>query len=319
MWCADEMLCAADFLSRCAFTDAGGSFCRRELHLPVLTINFGERDVTNDPNIRQDVTFPISCSEAISLPYPGVLVCPVFPASSNGRFQMQNETGNKLEFEITQIDDKGNAVDRNTAIVVPQSTGIIIVGLGFSKTARFRAQVIPTGGYVPKGIYTMVSPVNFYYRYQGLFSSGDTSCASRRTFNVANMAVTLTAINSCTVSIGRHIDFGSMLALDKTVDQQGAVNVNCGKGTPYDVALDWGKAGAGATVRKMTSGGKEIRYNLYKDANRRQVWGNSAADMLKSQTGTGATQTIPVYARVLAQPALPPGEYTDQIKVEIIY
>jgi spore coat protein U-like protein len=68
----------------------------------------------------------------------------------------------------------------------------------------------------------------------------------------------------------------------------------------------------------MSFGGKEISYNLYKDANRGQVWGNSA-DMLTSQTGSGATQTIPIYARVLPQSALPPGEYTDQVKVEIIY
>ncbi|GAB5101270.1 spore coat protein U domain-containing protein [Caballeronia sp. HLA56] len=46
--------------------------------------------------------------------------------------------------------------------------------------------------------------------------------------------------------------------------------------------------------------------------------GNSGSTTV-SGTGNGATQTIPVYSRVLPQPTPPPGSYSDTVVATVMF
>jgi spore coat protein U-like protein len=69
-------------------------------------------------------------------------------------------------------------------------------------------------------------------------------------------------------------------------------------------------AGATTTIRKMTGpGGATLNYQLFQDAARTVIWGNSTSD---SVTGTG-NANLTVYGQITAGQFLAPGTYTDTV------
>ncbi|MCZ8376916.1 MAG: spore coat U domain-containing protein [Beijerinckiaceae bacterium] len=133
-----------------------------------------------------------------------------------------------------------------------------------------------------------------------------------------NLSITIQA--SCTVVSATAINFGSMATIAANVDQTSTLTVNCSSTTPYNVGLGVG-GGSGATVatRKMTSGSDVVNYTLYRDASRTQVWGETIGTDTVTGTGTGANQTLTIYARVPSQAVPPPGTYTDAVTITVTY
>ena len=122
-------------------------------------------------------------------------------------------------------------------------------------------------------------------------------------------------------AVEANVDFGSEGVIDTNVDAAGSVGVQCTKNTTYNIGLSAG-SGAGATVaaRKMTGPGSEtVTYSLYRDADHSQVWGTTIGTDTISGTGTGASQSYPVYGRVQAQTTPPPGTYTDTVVATVTY
>ena len=85
--------------------------------------------------------------------------------------------------------------------------------------------------------------------------------------------------------------------------------MKCTKNSPYTVGLNAGTT-TGATIaqRLMANGADTMNYNLYTDAARSTIWGNSAvAPTWVSGTGAGmgTAQVLTVYGRLRAdQPAV---------------
>ncbi|WP_296554708.1 spore coat U domain-containing protein [Pigmentiphaga sp.] len=129
---------------------------------------------------------------------------------------------------------------------------------------------------------------------------------------------------SCSIASTGTVGFGDLPAMPTTasnVDAQGSVGVLCSAATPYTVYLGDGlnRAGAGSGSRQMASGDQRLPYQLYRDANRTQVW-NQAVGGGVSDSGTGAVQTLPVYGRIPAGTVLPaPGDYQDSVIVTVSY
>jgi spore coat protein U-like protein len=138
---------------------------------------------------------------------------------------------------------------------------------------------------------------------------------------VGSFNVTIVITSECKVQSTANVDFGSEGVIDANVDAAGSVGVQCTKNTTYNIGLSAG-SGAGATVaaRKMTGPASEtVTYSLYRDAGHSQVWGTTIGTDTISGTGTGASQSYPVYGRVQAQTTPPPGTYTDTITVTVTY
>lgn len=69
----------------------------------------------------------------------------------------------------------------------------------------------------------------------------------------------------------------------------------------------------------MISGNEKIGYNLFRDRQRTQLWGDQTGNMLANQTGTGSPVEIPVYARVPKQKTPSSGTYVDNVVVTLEY
>ena len=122
-----------------------------------------------------------------------------------------------------------------------------------------------------------------------------------------------------------NLTFPAVDPLSSQTDGATTVTVNCTKNSPYTVGLDAGTTtGASIGQRKMANGADIMNYNLYTDAARSIIWGNSAvAPTWVSGTGAGmqTAQVLNVYGRVAAgQSNLAVGTYTEPtITVTVTY
>lgn len=138
-----------------------------------------------------------------------------------------------------------------------------------------------------------------------------------------SFAVNASVANNCLVS-ATTLTFA---AYDGTaaVDGTSTVSVRCTKNTAYNVKLDDGN-GNSLAPRKLAQGADELEYNLYRDAGRSQVWGETIGTDTVADTGNGmaliSANPHTVYGRVLNSAAnqdAPVGSYTDTINVTVEY
>jgi len=133
--------------------------------------------------------------------------------------------------------------------------------------------------------------------------------------------VTLTIQAECRLTSASDLAFGNAGVIQTAITSTSSIGVQCTNTTPYNIGLNSG-TGAGATVaaRRMTSGsGATVTYELFRDAARSQIWGNTVGTDTLAGTGTGAVQTLTVYGRVPAQATPAAGNYTDTVQVTVTY
>jgi spore coat protein U-like protein len=132
-------------------------------------------------------------------------------------------------------------------------------------------------------------------------------------------SVALGAACSITAS---DINFGTVGGLATTLDATGTLLAACSLNTPYTIAMNGGSTTASIAARKLSLGGAGagvISYQLYRDSTRTLVWGNGTTGTMHAGTGSGVTQSIPVYARIPSQATPAPGTYEDTITVTLTY
>jgi len=123
------------------------------------------------------------------------------------------------------------------------------------------------------------------------------------------------------------INFGSMSSITNNVDVTsasgtGSIVVTCTTGANVTIAIDYGVNGGTSTGRFMantSNAAQKLRYQLYQDSGRSQVWGTGTlARTINNFPAT--TQTYPVYARLFAVTPLPSaGTYSDTVTVTLTY
>ena len=140
----------------------------------------------------------------------------------------------------------------------------------------------------------------------------------------ATFQVTANVQTQCNVS-AVDLAFGTVDPLGGNADQSTTVTVRCTKNTPYTVGLNAGTTtGATLAQRLMANGTDTMSYNLYTDAARTIVWGNSAAAptwVSGTGAGLGTAQVLTVYGRVPnGQTNLAVGSYSEPtITVSVTY
>jgi spore coat protein U-like protein len=137
----------------------------------------------------------------------------------------------------------------------------------------------------------------------------------------ASFDVTLTIQDDCSIS-ANPLNFGTTGMLTANVDQSSTLAVTCTAGTPYNVALDAGTAtDSTVAIRKMADAGgtTSVNYNLYRDAARTQLWGQTTGTDTVSGTGNGDDQNITVYGRVPAQTTPAAGTYSSTVTATVIF
>ena len=149
------------------------------------------------------------------------------------------------------------------------------------------------------------------------------SCASLTSpSSTFSFMVSASVINDCTIS-STNINFGTAGVLSSTLTATGTLTVACTKSDAYSIAISAG-AGSGATVadRVMTrSGGTDkVHYQLYQNASYSLPWGDGTGGTTAlAGTGTGSSQSVTVFARVLPQVTPQAGTYIDTVIATITY
>ncbi|CAB3629379.1 MULTISPECIES: Csu type fimbrial protein [Achromobacter] len=140
----------------------------------------------------------------------------------------------------------------------------------------------------------------------------------------ATFNVSLTVQANCTIAADPLV-FPSTGLLSAAVNQETTVRVTCTNTTPYNVGLDAGTA-AGSTIANRllvgTAPGNtttSVGYQLYQNAGRTTIWGNTQGTDTVGGTGTGAAQTLTVYGRVPPQAAPKPDTYQSTVTATVYF
>jgi spore coat protein U-like protein len=144
------------------------------------------------------------------------------------------------------------------------------------------------------------------------------------TLATTTFQVTANVAAQCNVTTA-DLGFGAVDPLGGNVDQTTTVTVKCTKNSPYTVGLNAGTT-TGATIaqRLMANGSDTMDYNLYTNAARSTIWGNSATAptwVTGTGAGLGTAQVLTVYGRVpTGQTNLAVGSYTEAtVTVTVTY
>ena len=139
----------------------------------------------------------------------------------------------------------------------------------------------------------------------------------------ANLGVSATVTNNCTISTAA-LAFGSydpvVAHASTNLDGTGTVTVACTKGVAPTVGLGLGSNASGGT-RRMTDGSSNyLTYEMYSDAGRTTVWGDSGGALYAPGAAPSKTaRNFTVYGRIPARQNAFVGSYSDTITVTITF
>jgi spore coat protein U-like protein len=143
--------------------------------------------------------------------------------------------------------------------------------------------------------------------------------AAHAATRTATFRVSATVQSDCTIT-ATDLAFGTLGLLAANVDATSTLTITCTSGANYQIALNPGTV-SGSTIedRKMASGTNQLGFQIYRNAARTQVWGQTSGMDTQGGTGTGAVSTVTVYGRVPPQLTPPAGTYETQITATISY
>lgn len=146
------------------------------------------------------------------------------------------------------------------------------------------------------------------------------SPAQAQSTDTATMPVTITIEEACDVDTipPTTLDFGVRGVLNTNVDSTSVISVTCTTGTVFNIGLDGGTS-SDINARTMVNGAEFVGYQLYTEAGRTDIWGNTVATDTVEDTGTGVLQEFTVFGRVPPQNTPSAGVYTDNVGVTVTY
>jgi spore coat protein U-like protein len=189
---------------------------------------------------------------------------------------------------------------------------------------------------VTAGTYTSqfnAAEARISFNYNETFLGTGTPPSSCGDGNNGSFPFTVTANvqRTCTVTAGAasNIDFGNVSSSTTgSISATNNIQVTCLNGTPYIVGLATtdGNNGTGHMVGLDPGNSTDkVAYTLRRTSNTGPIWGNTGTAPGTSTvgndlpgTGTGLSQTIPVYAVVTDLNHIP-GHYRDTVTVNVIY
>ncbi|ASV83826.1 spore Coat Protein U domain protein [Ochrobactrum quorumnocens] len=289
----------------------------------ISDMNFGTVNLQAGGAIDTTAVLSVTCSSSLNLQLL-MRVCPNLNAGSggsSGSTRLMTNGANTLSYQFFQ--DANRTVlwgsSTNTTLGSVPAIDVIapILGPG-TATRTIYGRILGSQASKLAGTYLSMfsggqARIN-YVRY--LLGAPDCSTVAdnpiQPSFNVQAIVN-----RSCTVSASP-LNFGTHSAMTSNIDANGALTINCTLGLPYSISLNGGLSNAQPTQRRMTLGSTAIIYGLYSNSTRTVPWGNTAGQIV-SRTGTGATESVPVYGRVAPQATPTSGVYTDTVVVTINY
>lgn len=147
----------------------------------------------------------------------------------------------------------------------------------------------------------------------------DSMTALRAAVAASLLAVAGSASAACTIFAAAGPAFGTYDVLATApLDAAGSISYRCTPPRPQ-VLLSTGSSGT-FTSRTLRNGGSTLRYNLYLDSARSQVWGDGRAGTGTAHPNPGnVTRTIPIFGRIPARQDAAAGAHFDTIVVTFVF
>lgn len=135
---------------------------------------------------------------------------------------------------------------------------------------------------------------------------------------VSNSMVSRVRVDTSCRLTAEPLSFGTANIFSGQIDASTSIHLRCGPGVAYSVALDNGQNFT--TQRRMANGMggwfAYVPYQIYRNAQRTQVWGSTAGTMVTGMTPVNGDVTLTAYGRVPAAIVLPRA-YTDVVTVTV--
>ncbi len=300
--------------------------CTANMGTPVT---FSGLDILSGAPVNAASTLSVTCTVSTLDGLVGALltvsICPDIGegtgGSTGGVRQLALNPSDKLLYNIYQDSNRqvpwghGDIPALGTVPVMTMTVTVPLLGTASNTVSRdvyFQLngsqQTAPTGTYTSNfsGTHTRIrAGIGLLSVCSGLFPATTT----------APFLVQATIDKNCTVTT-QGVNFGNVGLLNSDIDAEGRVRVTCTKSTDYSVGLGFGALTP--TTRQMKKGTDVVVYGLYRDIARTLGWGDTAG-LMPTGTGTGLTESYPVYGRVKPQPNPPVGTYNDLVPVIITY
>jgi spore coat protein U-like protein len=154
--------------------------------------------------------------------------------------------------------------------------------------------------------------------------SSNFNCSATLSPRVQNVPFIVRTTNNSTCTVtATNMDFGSRLQLTSAVTATNTITATCTSGTQFEIGLNHGTSGSiFPNTRRMLGAvtpSQMVNYQIYRDAARTQIWGNTIGSSTISSTATGTAQIFTGYGLVPAQPTPYSQLYTDNLVVTITY
>lgn len=237
--------------------------------------------------------------------------------------RMQDGSASTLNFQLYQ--DPARSVIWGSQFfggATPLAVDISIPGFSTrSGSITLHGRVLAGQNGVAPGTYTSNYLANdtAYTINDRIGSNIPTTCDTTQRGSFPFM-VSANVTNKCTVNAGS-LDFGTNSGLLNTVvNANAALSIQCSTGTAYHIGLNAGQhSGGSINARQMALGANTINYQLFRNAARTLIWGNTVGTNTVAGTGAGNTQNLTVYGSVPPQNTPPAGIYNDTIVVTVTY
>ena len=134
------------------------------------------------------------------------------------------------------------------------------------------------------------------------------------------MDVSATVVANCRITVPP-LSFGSYDPLvsnaNTPADASTVIIVACTRSIGTTVVFDVGHHPV-ASDRGMAGPGSELlRYQIYRDSARSQIWGQGADAMRVVSTGVGNPQQLTVFGRIPPRQEVAPGSYADVLTATV--
>jgi spore coat protein U-like protein len=130
----------------------------------------------------------------------------------------------------------------------------------------------------------------------------------------ANLNVSAQVSASCNV-FGGELNFG--LYTGDATEGEGSFSYQCTNGTNITLSLGPGQHLQEGGSRAMAAGQGILRYQLYKDSNRQQVWREGPEEGLDVDDTPSSQEDVQVYGLIEPDQNVPAGSYSDIVLITL--
>ncbi|MBV6271788.1 spore coat U domain-containing protein [Alcaligenaceae bacterium CGII-47] len=301
----------------------------------MTSMTFSDVDLANNDGLSSSANFTYTCKNTGVALTRNAQVCFSIGDGSQGAGnytprRMVDGSGNVLQFQLFHPDNS-TIWGTQGGTQIPTPVRIVLEGVikGETRTGTFKMHGKIVSAQAPP------VPGNF----QNNFSGGHTKISVKAAPTTSSFPadcgnaddgsfpfiVTAVIVKSCNVDAS-NMNFGSVPqpVLATNIDAQSNINVNCTRSTPYTIALtpsNNSSTGAGqmSPVGGLLGNLDKVPYQLYRAApSTGQQWGDQIDINTKAGTGTGMSQSYPVYGRVPSA-NFAADSYIDIVTVRVNY